>query len=142
MPEDRHGEKRLGAAIMVAICAYASSALAAPSCGPGGAPAADASPVDAATFARLLDAWRQDSERIAFSSNTHDYVALPSFQRIVGLGPAALPYLERKLTQDQGGDFMLAEAVAQICGWDRHGFTSSSEQTFRDAVLERLRRSG
>lgn len=98
-----------------------------------------ASSADASRFNRLYDAWHLESEGIRFSSNTHDYVSLPSFQKIVGLGPGAIPLLREKLIQDGDGDFMLAEAVAAICGWNRADFTGENEQAFRDQVLQRLR---
>jgi hypothetical protein len=34
---------------------------------------------------------------------------------------------------------VLADAVVQICGWDRRDFASDSAQAFRDKVLPRLR---
>jgi hypothetical protein len=40
---------------------------------------------------------------------------LPSYLRIVDLGRLALPFLEKKLSEDRNGDFMLAEAVMEIC---------------------------
>jgi len=66
----------------------------------------------AAEFERLYKAWHRECRRI--SSHTHDYV-LPSYLRIVDLGRLALPFLEKKLSEDRNGDFMLAEAVMEIC---------------------------
>jgi hypothetical protein len=116
------------------------SAVAGASCHDGGSPAV-ASKGTAATFERLYKAWHREAEAIRFSSNTHDYVALPSYRRIVGLGRAALPFLERKLSQDRDADFMLADAVVEICGWDRRALANDSAQVFRDNVLRRLRGS-
>jgi hypothetical protein len=113
------------------------SAIAGASCHDGGSPAV-ASKGTAATFERLYKAWHREAEAIRFSSNTHDYVALPSYRRIVGLGRAALPSLERKLSQDRDADFMLADAVVEICGWDRRALANDSAQVFRDNVLRRL----
>jgi hypothetical protein len=88
---------------------------------------------------RLYLTWHQECERIAYSSNTYDYIGLPSFRKIVAIGKPALPFLERKMAGDRGLDFMLAFAVVEICGWDRQEFRGGSEQEFRDRVLKKLR---
>jgi hypothetical protein len=93
----------------------------------------------AATFERLYETWHRQEKAIQFSSNTHDYVVLPAYRGIVGLGRAALPFLEKKLSQDRDADFMLADAVIEICGWDRRALASDSAQAVRDKVLRRLR---
>jgi len=131
------------AALLACLGAAMASdpALAATRCDPAAAAAA-ATPGGPTAFARLYAAWRRESERIAFSSNTRDYAALPSFRRIVALGPPAVPLLTQKLTQDRGIDFMLAEAVVQICGWDRSELAGASEQALRDNVLKRLEPDG
>jgi hypothetical protein len=46
--------------------------------------------------------------------------------------------LQTKLLEDRSADFMLADAVVAICGWDRRAFASDSAQGFRDKVLRRL----
>jgi hypothetical protein len=84
-------------------------------------------------------AWRREAKGVQFSSNTHDYIALPAYRRIIGLGRAALPFLEKKLSQDRGADFMLADAVVEICGWDRRALADDSAQGVRDKVLRQLR---
>ena len=93
----------------------------------------------AGKFERLYRTWHRQSEAIQYSSNTSDYIALPAYRGIVGLGQAALPFLEKKLTQDRDADFMLAHAVVEICGWDRQAFASDSEQAFRDKILRKLK---
>jgi hypothetical protein len=93
----------------------------------------------AAAFERLYEAWRREAKGVQFSSNTHDYIALPAYRRIIGLGRAALPFLEKKLSQDRGADFMLADAVVEICGWDRRAPADDSAQGVRDKVLRQLR---
>jgi hypothetical protein len=110
-------------------------ALAEPSCGDGSPPV---SRNVAAGFARLYRDWHRESERIGFSSNTADYVALPAYRGIVDLGPAVLPFLATKLALDQDSDFMLARAVVEICHWDSQAFAGPSEQAFRDKVLRKL----
>jgi hypothetical protein len=93
----------------------------------------------AAAFDRYYAAWRREAKAIRFSSNTRDYIALPAYRRIIGLGRPALPFLEKKLSQDRGTDFMLADAVIEICGWDRRALANDSAQAFRDKVLRQLR---
>src|SRR5580692_6306105 len=137
----------LTAIVAASFCATIADrrAIAGPSCGDGNA-AAGHSASGAATsqnavgkFARLYRTWHRQSEAIRYSSRTGDYIALPAYRGIVDLGQAALPFLEKKMTQDRDGDFMLARAVVEICGWDRQAFTSDSEQGFRDKVLRKLK---
>ena len=92
-----------------------------------------------AEFERQYSAWHEECETIKFSSNTYDYIGLPSYRKIVGLGTPALTFLEEKMEGDKGLDFMLAFAVVEICGWDREEFRGGSEQEFRDRVLRKLR---
>jgi len=87
---------------------------------------------------RLYRTWHRQGEAILYSSNTGDYVALPAYRGIVE-GQVALPFLEKKLTQDRDGDFMLAHAVVEICGWDRQAFASDSEQAFLDKICANSR---
>jgi hypothetical protein len=122
-------------------------AIAGPSCGDGNAavrqsaPGATAGRNAAGKFERLYRTWRRQSDTIRYSSNTGDYIKLPAYRGIIDLGQAALPFLEKKLTQDRDADFMLAHAVVEICGWDRQAFTSDSEQAFRDKILRKLKGS-
>ena len=92
-----------------------------------------------AAFERRYAAWHREARRIGFSSNTRDYISLPSYRRIVALGPHAVPLLRTKLLEDRSADFMLADAVVAICGWNRRDFASDSAQAFRDKVLRRLK---
>jgi hypothetical protein len=135
------------AIVAASFCAVIADrrAIAGPSCGDGNAavrqnaPGATASRNAAGKFERLYRTWLRQSETIRYSSNTNDYIALPAYRRIVDLGQAALPFLEKKLTQDRDADFMLAHAVVEICGWDRQAFASDSEQAFRDKILRKLK---
>jgi hypothetical protein len=115
-------------------------ALAGPSCGNAsqGSPSAVSSSEVGRKFAQFYRAWHQQSEAVQFSSNTRDYIALPAYRGIVGLGRPAVPLLAKILVRDRGGDFMLAHAVMEICGWDSQGFDSNSEKALRDRVLRRL----
>jgi hypothetical protein len=93
-----------------------------------------------AEFERVYAAWHQEAQAILQSSMTYDYIRLPSYRKFVGLGGAAVPALERKMTEDKGLDFMLAYAVVEICGWDLREFRGGGGgQGFRDLVLRRLR---
>jgi hypothetical protein len=137
----------LTAIVAASFCAVIADrrAIAGPSCGDGNAavrqsaPGATASRNAAGKFERLYRTWLRQSETIRYSSNTNDYIALPAYRGIVDLGQAALPFLEKKLTQDRDADFMLAHAVVEICGWDRQAFASDSEQAFRDKILRKLK---
>ena len=103
---------------------------------PPGAPPKE----EAATgFERLYSAWHQECETIRSSSNTYDYIGLPSYRKIVAVGKPALPSLERTMAEDKRLDFMLAFAAVEICGWDKREFRGGSEQEFRDRVLRELR---
>jgi hypothetical protein len=137
----------LAAIVAASFCVTIADrrAIAGPSCGDGNAAVrqsasdARASRNAAPKFDRLYRTWHRQSEAIRYSSNTNDYIALPAYRRIVDLGQAALPFLEKKLTQDCEADFMLAHAVVEICGWDRQAFASDSEQAFRDKILRKLK---
>ena len=132
---------RLLACILVAaLCALTADApaIAGVSCHDGSGSGA-ARKGNAAAFERLYKAWHREAKAIQFSSNTNDYIALPAYRGIVRLGRAALPFLEKKLSQDRGADFMLADAVIEICGWDRRALANDSAQAVRDNVLRRLR---
>ena len=58
---------------------------------------------------------------------------------MVAMGRPALPYLQEKMEQGQGMDFMLAFAVVEINGWNKADFRGGSEQDFRDKVLARMK---
>jgi|ERR1017187_2652836 ABC-type Fe3+-hydroxamate transport system substrate-binding protein len=92
-------------------------------------------------FERLYSAWHQECEKIRYSSNTYDYIGLPSYRKIVALGKPALPFLQQKMSEDRGLDFMLAFAAVEISGWDKRDFGGGSEQEFRDKVLQKMRGS-
>jgi hypothetical protein len=137
----------LAAVAAATFCATIADrpAIAGPSCGDDSAAVRQAASGAiarrnaAAKFERLYRTWHRQSEAIRYSSNTGDYIKLPTYRGIVDLGRAALPFLEKRLTQDRDADFMLAHAVVEICGWDRRAFASESEQAFRDKILRKLR---
>lgn len=81
--------------------------------------------------------WHRESEPI-ISSHTDAFVRLPSYRKLVAVGKPALPFLERKMAESQGFDFMFAFGVVEICGWDMP-FKGGSVQNYRDQVLQKLR---
>ncbi len=58
-----------------------------------------------AEFERLIDKWKKDT--YAMSSTTM-MVAHPSYQRIIGMGPAVLPLLTQVLKEDFGCHWCIA----------------------------------
>jgi hypothetical protein len=82
-------------------------------------------------------AWMKDCERweIQVSSHTKTRTDLPSFKKIISLGRPALPLIKEKMKSN----FIMAYAAIEILGWKRSDFKTSSEQEFRDRVLERMR---
>lgn len=91
-----------------------------------------------AQLEQLYLSWHGECETIRLSSNTMDYIGLPSFGNIINVGKPALPYLVEKMKADQGMDFMLAYAVCKICGWDYRDYQGGGEQSFRDRILKKL----
>jgi hypothetical protein len=90
-----------------------------------------------AKLERLYADWHRESAPI-ISSHTDAFVRLPSYRKLVAVGKPALPFLERKMAEGQGIDFMLVFAVVEICGWDMP-FPGGSVQNYRDQVLQKLR---
>ena len=95
-------------------------------------------------FNQYYQDWKKETH-LSEHSDTGWYTSRPSFRKIVGLGMDVLPLLEKKLKEDKlntGGDFFLAFAVVEICGWNKADFYSLGkiigEQGFRDNVLKKL----
>ncbi len=116
------------------LCCLVLPGFAAPD---GPSPATSTNPA-AQNFDKLYSSWHREYVAVSYSSNSHDYIMLPSFRKIVEMGRPALPYLERKMRENDGMDFFLAYAAAEILGWKRRDFHAVSEQEFRDQVLRRL----
>jgi len=98
---------------------------------------------DRTTFIWRYAAWRDEAKRISPSSRTSDYLALPSFRAIEGMGPAAVPLIQSLLEDgkcERAPDFFLAHAVLGIRGWSEKDLApeDSSEQALCRRVLERL----
>lgn len=87
---------------------------------------------------QLYLSWHRECEKIRASSNTRDYIGLPSFGKIINVGKPALPFLIQKMKANQGMDFMLAFAACKICGWNEKDFIGGGEQSFKDRVLKKL----
>src|SRR5579883_1603639 len=66
---------------------------------PGGLPTARAFESEedamtlAETFDRLAQEWADHCRRVLHSSNPADYLRCPAYQRLVALGPAAIPLI-------------------------------------------------
>lgn len=60
---------------------------------------------------RLLARWRQETAYLSSSTRITDH---PAYQELIGLGPAALPFLFRDL--EQTGDGHLSKALTAITG--------------------------
>src|SRR5262249_47263929 len=84
---------------VLCVIAPPEKSQAAASCHGGSAAAAPGRRV-AAAFERRYATWHREAKRIQFSSRTHDYISLPSYRRIVALGPHAVPLLQTKLLED------------------------------------------
>ena len=94
-------------------------------------------------FERLYSAWHHDIETEGDGSdNATMQIGRPSFRDIIAMGKPALPFLEQKLEDNKGEDCLLAFAVVEICGWDRHDFVGFGAQEFRANVLRRMQASG
>ncbi len=90
-------------------------------------------------FEDFYQAWHQESKAISDSSRTSDYIGLPSYRKIVALGQASVPLLERKMRLHRELDFMLAFAVVEIHGWSNKEFIGEGgEQGFAVRVLQKL----
>lgn len=59
-------------------------------------------------FARLRTEWKEQSR---FLSNTAQMALLPSYQRIIGLGPAAVPLILEELEREPDHWFLALEAI-------------------------------
>lgn len=59
-------------------------------------------------FYSNLTRWKNDTK---FTSSTHDLILHPSYQRILGLGPAALPFILRELQENGGHWFWALQAI-------------------------------
>ena len=90
--------------------------------------------------------WKEETH-LSMHSDSPWYTSRPSFRHIVGFGSNAIPFLRRKLKEDQSngwenGDFFLATAVVEIYDWNTAEFYESGktigEQEFADNVLNKL----
>lgn len=62
-------------------------------------------------FRRLADRWRQETAQV---SDVHEIVLHPSYLRIIGLGPDAIPLVLNELRQRPGFWFTALEALTGI----------------------------
>lgn len=68
------------------------------------------------------------------------FVELPEYRAIVALGAPALDGLQRKLAENKGLDFLLADAAIEIAGWNREQFPATDLKERSRMVLERLKK--
>ena len=61
-------------------------------------------------FRRLAAAWKKESRHL---SNTAQMAMLPSYQRIIGMGPLAVPLILEELQREPGQWFWALEAITE-----------------------------
>ncbi len=62
-------------------------------------------------FRENLDKWREETK---YLSSITEIVLHPSYQRIIGLGPAALSLILRELSEDRGHWFWALRAITGV----------------------------
>ena len=91
-------------------------------------------------FNSLHSSWRKECDEISFSSRTTDYIKLPSYRKLIALGRPSLPLFYERLKSTNGLDFMLAQGVIEITGWERNEFTGDiGEQSVAANVAKKLK---
>lgn len=90
-------------------------------------------------FNLLHSTWQKECDGIKFSSRTTDYINLPSYRKLVALGRPALPLFYERLKNTNSLDFMLAQCVVEITGWESGEFRGElGEQEFAAKVVKKL----
>jgi hypothetical protein len=64
----------------------------------------------AARFRRLADRWKHESR---YLSNPAQMALLPAYQRIIGMGPAAVPLILEDLRREPNQWFWALEAITE-----------------------------
>lgn len=90
----------------------------------GSATASSTSSETEQRFAEFAERWRRET---AVLSNVHRIVLHPAYQRIIGLGPDAIPFILKEISQRPGHWFW---ALHAITGED----PAKSGATFKEAV--------
>jgi hypothetical protein len=80
-------------------------------------------------FRRLVDQWRKETEHISSIAKASMH---PAYQRIIGMGYTAIPYLLRELQKDPDHWFWALNAITEQD-------PAQSEETFDGAVRAWLR---
>jgi len=65
---------------------------------------------DEARFRRLADRWRTEAE---FCASVRDMAMHPAYQQIIGMGPAAIPFILRRLAARPDHWFWALKAITQ-----------------------------
>jgi hypothetical protein len=90
-------------------------------------------------FNEAYAAWRKKVEELR-GEPIASFVELPEYRAIVELGKPALDGLQRKLAEGKGLDFLLADAVIEIAGWNRDQIPATDLKERGRIVLQRLRK--
>ncbi len=93
-------------------------------------------------FEARYSAWSKAIATMPPYAKVTAYTKIPEYRAIVDLGLEALPYIQQKIEEDRSLDFVLCEAVVEICGWLRDEFPITDMGARRNAVLEKLRATG
>ena len=88
-------------------------------------------------FNRRYEKWQSAVHAVSQYSKSTAYTGLPEYRGLIALGREALPLLFGKLEQDEGMDFLLAEGIIAIEGWDPSGFPQTDLRERRSAVLRK-----
>lgn len=90
-------------------------------------------------FNTAYAAWRKKVEELR-GEPIATFIELPEYRAIVALGAPALEGLQRKLVENKGLDFLLADAVIEIARWNKEPIPATDLKERSRLVLERLRK--
>ena len=90
-------------------------------------------------FQTRYEKWKERIGAMPPYSKTTAYTQIPEYRQIILLGRDALPYILDKIERDHEMDFVLCDAVIEICGWSPEEFATTDVGARRDAVVEKYR---
>jgi hypothetical protein len=93
-------------------------------------------------FDRRYAEWRSAARAKSMYSKSTAYTALPEYRALIALGKEALPFLIEKLEKDEEMDFLLAEGIIDIEGWNPAEFSKTDLKERRTVVLQRAKTTG
>lgn len=82
--------------------------------------------------------WKARMKDMPPYSKSTAYTSLSEYQDFIALGLEAVPFLLQKLRENEGMDFLLADAIINIKGWDPTSFPQTDLEKRRLAVIEKL----